>query len=78
MKKALECLTYQNPRPQKLTPTQKCQKHFVFLFFLPKILISGERVNLSSFSPACLPDGDDAFERKYGHIYGEIFWRGNV
>ena len=30
-----------------------------------------ERVDLSVFSPACLPNDDESFAGQNGHVYGE-------
>ena len=41
-------------------------------------LLSGERVNLSAFSPACLPFAGHSSEGVVGHIYGGFRFRKGV
>ena len=39
---------------------------------LTTVSLSGERVNLSTFSPACLPTESDSIDQGLGHIYGRF------
>ena len=47
---------------------------FLVIYFLTNLIdnqLTEERVDLSVFSPACLPDLDESFVGQNGTVYGE-------